>query len=102
MSAAAWELKTRQVVQHQVGAYDARSEIGASGRGLAAVVVEDPLIANGGTSANPGGFLGREFGQGYCTADVDPRVGGRGQAGPFEVDGDRGVRVVFRVDVFAA
>ena len=92
-----------QVVQHQVGAYDARlPEIGASGRGLAAVVVEDLPVANGG-DVRELGVLGREFGQGIARADVDPRVCGRSQqVGLLEVDGDRGVRVVFRVDVFAA
>ena len=90
-----------QVAQHQIGAYDARfPEVGAAGRGLAAVVVEDHAVADG-RDAGEFRVLGRQFRKGVARAYVEPDVGRAGQQiGLFEVYGDGGVRVVLRVDVF--
>ena len=49
---AGWDAVARedrpQVAQHEVGVHDARfPEVGAAGRGLAAVVVEDHAVADG-------------------------------------------------------
>ena len=90
-----------QVAQHQIGVYDARfPEVGAAGRGLAAVVVEDHAVADG-RDAGEFRVLGRQFRKGVARAYVEPDVCRAGQQiGLFEVYGDGGVRVVLRVDVF--